>query len=404
MGIVSRFDVPFRDRRAAGACALAGETRRGKCASTLVKQARVIINAAAPLLSHTAHALCVSAAPPQTSPFFSARPRIGESKMMDGGGHTLAGSSLTAGVSPPRLYIFGDSWASADYGDIDTWPELLSARHYAQHGKSINMAQAYCGSDGLDWQLKRLRMDLAASSASGLASAPSALDLAIIHAGGNDLYHATPKALAAIAACGGCCGRLLPPLALRLATNLQTLVEGLIRIGIRRIAIVGVPLTANVPLIARPASGVPGLVSWLGCVMGGCNRVLLAAMHKALEDAQNSTRVALHTAVVLDEARAIDETHATADDAPRLWYDVSHPSQALHAMLADAFEMQLAKALPPPNLTDLMKQQQQWQQHTADDRDWEGDVDNDEGAQGADERDRLLARTPLQRTALRVDD
>ena len=305
------------------------------------------------------------------------------------------------GPHAPRLFIFGDSWASADYGDVDTWPELLSARYYDQHGKSINLAQAYCGSDGLDWQLKRLRMDMAASSASSLATAPSALDLAIIHVGGNDLYHATPKALAAIAACGGCCGRLLPPLALRLAANLQTLVEGLIRIGVRRVVLVGVPLTANVPMIAKPASGVPGLVSCVGCIMGGCNRVLLAAMRKALEDAQTSTRVPLHTAIVLDEARAIDEAHATADDAPRLWHDVSHPSQALHAMLADAFEVQLAKALPPPNVADLMKQQQRRQQHAADDR--KGDVDNDEGMQGTDERDRLLARTPSQRAALQVD-
>ena len=324
---------------------------------------------------------------------YSSRPtRARQRDEQQSHAHPYVASMDTRATShyAPRLLIFGDSWASADYGDIDTWAELLSERCYGN--SSINLAQAYCGSDGLEWQLKRLQMDLASSG----HSATCEDDLAIVHVGGNDLYHATPGALAAIAASGGCCGLLLPPLALRLAENLRVLLEGLMRLGVRRIAVVGVPLTANVPMIARPASGVPGLVSCISCIMAGCNRVLLSAMHKALADAQAATRVDLDIAVVLNEARAIDEAHATAADAARLWHDVSHPSQALHSLLADAFQIQLANALPPRNLAyPACTKQQAAAAAAAEDP---GGEEEEE-----DERGHLLARTPSQRAALQID-
>ena len=86
-----------------------------------------------------------------------------------------------AGNAPIRLLIFGDSWASAEYGDIDTWPELLAERHC--HGHVLNLAQPYAGSDNLDWQIKRLKMLLLARTQVGEEEVLHPEALAIIHSG-----------------------------------------------------------------------------------------------------------------------------------------------------------------------------------------------------------------------------
>ena len=263
-----------------------------------------------------------------------------------------------AGNAPIRLLIFGDSWASAEYGDIDTWPELLAERHC--HGHVLNLAQPYAGSDNLDWQIKRLKMLLLARTQVGEEEVLHPEALAIIHSGGNDLYHASPLALAHVAAVSPCCGRVLPPLAKVLASNLQRCIEGLIELRVCRVALVGVPLTACVPLIAEPAQQLPfptlGTAA-IGLVMCGCNAVLLAAMRQGLADAQRASGVSLEVALCVDEASSINAVCARSRregepgecSSDRMWYDISHPSQALHTALANELHAQLCSALPSPS-------------------------------------------------------
>ena len=271
--------------------------------------------------------------------------------------HQAIRIAQTSAADPIRLLIFGDSWASAEYGDIDTWPELLAERHFS--GRVLNFAQPFAGSNNLDWQLKRLKMMLMASSQGGDGDILHPEALAIVHCGGNDLYHASPYSLAHVAAVSPCCGLVLPPLAKALAANLQSFVEGLIELRVCRVALAGVPLTAHVPMIAAPAQKLPfpnlGAAA-IGLVMRGCNTVLLAAMRAGLEDAQRASGVSLEVGVCVDEASAINAVcarssrrgeqlgkHSSSDP---MWYDISHPSQALHTALADELHAQLSGALP----------------------------------------------------------
>ena len=176
--------------------------------------------------------------------------------------------------------------------------------------------------------------------------------LAIVHVGGNDLYQAEPAEVAAVAASSATCGLLHAPLASTLSANLQRLVEGLIRLGVLRIALVGVPLTASIPLLSQPAERLiqpvqTAAVAAIELLLRGCNRVLLAALRHALNNAQRATGVSLDFALSLDEARAINEACGRHNALGSMWQDVSHPSQALHTALAIEMQGQLKRALMP---------------------------------------------------------
>ena len=267
---------------------------------------------------------------------------------------TWGASSWNASHSPAsdymsssavKLLVFGDSWAKAEGGDVDTWPELLAARHCGR--RSINLALPFASSSHLDYQLRRLDKMLDGGK---LELDPDVL--AIVHCGGNDLHQAEPAAVAAIAASSAACGLLHPPLANTISLNLQQLVEGLIRLGVMRVALVGVPLTACIPLLSQPAERLIEPMQTVAAtaielLMRGCNRVILAALRHALVNAQRTTGVSLDFALALDEARAINDACRRHNALGSLWQDVSHPSQALHTALAIEMQGQLKSALMP---------------------------------------------------------
>lgn len=234
------------------------------------------------------------------------------------------------------LLIFGDSWARD--AALDTWPELLARR---LRWRSANFAVPYSGSADLQRQLRRLHSRLEHSS-----EEVCSLDcVAIVHTGGNDLFHASPAALAAVVASGGCCGALLPEVVRTLASNVRDFLQGLLALGVRHIVLVGVPLTVSMPFIADPVAAVPGALCLSRAVMRGCNAVLIAGLRRALAEAQQrSSDMRVLTGVCLDEAAAIDAAVGAApgDD---WWEDVSHPSQALHEALAGTFERELRCAM-----------------------------------------------------------
>ena len=128
----------------------------------------------------------------------------------------------------------------------------------------------------------------------------------------------------------------------RTERNLQSLIEGLITLGIRRIALSGVPLSARMPFIKEPVEqlNVPGASTAATWLMRWSNRALLSAMRSALDSASTP----LECAVCLDEATAIDEALDCAEST-NMWEDISHPSQALHTALADAFAPMLRVAM-----------------------------------------------------------
>ena len=232
----------------------------------------------------------------------------------------------------PNLLIFGDSWASS-VDCIDTWPELIGQRWRWQ---LLNLAEPHSGSNRLNAQLRTLcESQLARDSI-------TADDIAIIHTGGNDLYFCPPSSLAAVAASGAACSVCPSRVATALSRNLQSLIEGLITLGIRRYALSGVPLSARMPFIKEPVEqlNVPGASTAATWLMRWSNRALLSAMRSALDSASTP----LECAVCLDEATAIDEALDCAEST-NMWEDISHPSQALHTALADAFAPMLRAAM-----------------------------------------------------------
>lgn len=239
----------------------------------------------------------------------------------------------------PALVVFGDSWAnSADH--IHTWPEMLATRW----GRTlINLAMPHSGSDQLHVQQRDLCL-LLSDRCLGED------DLAIIHTGGNDLYFSQPSSLAALALSGPFAGLFASQIGRSLSANVQDLVQGLIKLGVRHIACVGVPLSTKMPFIAKPVAelGAARLALCLArCVMRSSNRALLTAMHAGVADAQRASGINLHTAHCIDEARAIERV-IDADptrDEDTWWEDASHPSQALHTALADVLQVELAHAL-----------------------------------------------------------
>jgi hypothetical protein len=253
------------------------------------------------------------------------------------------------GFDAVRLVVFGDSWAS----DTDCWPEVLAAR---LKWRAENFAVPYAASTALHVQLRRLCTELAAGE-----YVLDAECLAVVHVGGNDLFHSNPAALAAVALAGPCCGALLPTVVRKISQNVKALVEGLMEVGVRRVVLAGVPLSASMPFIAAPAAARAGAVGTYAtrAVMRGCNLVVLAGLRRSLVDAQRGTGAGgeggggarrgphmLRLAVCLDEAAAIDAASMRGINGGNgLWEDESHPTPALHAALATAFAAQLELAL-----------------------------------------------------------
>ena len=256
----------------------------------------------------------------------------------------------------PILLVFGDSWAnSADH--IHTWPELL-ARHWGW--RLINLALPHSGSDALHVQMRDLCHLLAGHPGTTLG----AEDLAIIHTGGNDLYYSQPSSLAAVAITGPFASVFAPHIGRSLSYNVQTLSIGLLNLGVRHIVCCGVPLSVKMPFIAKPVAelGVARLAMCLArCVMRSSNHTLLTAMRTGLTDGQRASGTRLRTAYCINEASAIDRV-IDADPGREecgWWEDQSHPSQALHAALAELLQIELRGVLegsrslltplPPPN-------------------------------------------------------
>lgn len=255
----------------------------------------------------------------------------------------------------PTLLVFGDSWANSSDPTIDTWPEVVARRW---GWRLINLAEPHSGSDGLDRQFMQL------CRASREHPVPfNEHDLAIVHTGGNDLYYSTPSSLAAVALSGPVANVFAPHIGRSLSAHVKALVMGLLELGVRRIACVGVPLSTHMPFIAQPVAelGIPSVLMCLArCVMRSSNRVLLTALRSALADGQRDSGKRLLLSECLDEASAIDrvlEADAPTSQpaeaearrawrASHLWWeDASHPSQALHAALANVMQVQLRAAL-----------------------------------------------------------
>ena len=118
-------------------------------------------------------------------------------------------------------------------------------------------------------------------------------------------------------------------------------------LGVRRVVLCGVPLTPCIPMIGQSIDAVPmfhdPLMGALKALFRGCNSVLLLAMERALRDAQvGEEHRSLEFSTCLDESNAIEAACAAAmPNGPCLWFDESHPSQALHSTLANDLGKQL---------------------------------------------------------------
>ena len=249
----------------------------------------------------------------------------------------------------PNLLFFGDSWASsADM--IETWPELLGRRW---GWRIVNLATPYSGSTGLQEQLLELCRVVKYRPNQPLTDD----DLAIVHTGGNDLYHSGGLALGAIALSGACAGWYAPSAARGISANMQLLVEGLITLGVRRVVLAGVPLSTKMPFLAKPiTASAPWALSFATCVLRGCNATLLAAMQTALSEAERTSGIALHLGTTLDEALALDGIlELPPPPGEDWWEDVSHPSQALHGALAEALQSKLKKAMDTPRMSPNLR-------------------------------------------------
>ena len=242
----------------------------------------------------------------------------------------------TAGA--PSLVVFGDSWAS----NADCWPELLAARF---GWKCINVAAAYSSSEHLISQFHTFEMLHDEDEKASVV-------MAVIHTGGNDLYHCGPLALASVAVYGTCCccgplAQLYEPGVVRgLASNVATLVDLLSDAGVRRVVIAGVPLTSSMPYIANGARALPGGVAAAASIMRRCNALFLASLRRRVSNAKRTQPLDL--VVCLDEALAIDQVVDGPNGPNEAWWDdVSHPSEALHMELAKIFARQIQGEVKP---------------------------------------------------------
>ena len=250
---------------------------------------------------------------------------------------------------PVDLLVFGDSWVKDD--GYDTWAVLL-ARHWGL--RALNVAE----DDSVSADLANQFSDVAARVSSGLELAPDCL--ALVHSGGNDLHFSSPVHLMAVAAAGGVlslgCGTcgMLPSLVHTMSTNVASLVRNLLSLGVRRVALVGVPLTSLMPYIPDAVSslGVPGALTCCDSLMRASNAIILHALQMAMRSAEGraSGGPRLEFGIVIDEAAAIEaimtrEAATDADAAGAFWKDKSHPSDAMHAALAAEVERQIRNGL-----------------------------------------------------------
>lgn len=143
-----------------------------------------------------------------------------------------------------RWLLFGDSWVISD--NSGSWPELVA---WADGGRTLNCAVGHSTSAALDGQLEQAEAVIARSDG-GLHERATA----IVHTGGNDLFFSTASQQASVAAagaalvssCGVCegCALLSPPVR-AFSRRVHALLRGLVRLGLRRFVIAGVPLTAR---------------------------------------------------------------------------------------------------------------------------------------------------------------
>jgi len=173
-------------------------------------------------------------------------------------------------------------------------------------------------------------------------------DVAIVHTGGNDLYHSAPGELAAVVAKGvspSWC--VQSKVCAALASNLTAHAQGLHALGVRKLFLVGVPLVVGMPFIAQGVGETPCALRALGCVMSMSNAALLAAMRHAIVEAQR--RGSWLVATTVDETRVVDGVLRDREPPAGLydlwWQDESHPSQALHDAMADVLLTTLRNAL-----------------------------------------------------------
>ena len=328
------------------------------------------------------------------------------------GGSSLDGVDLVAKPfarePPARLLVFGDSWAAGD-GCTPAWPEVMAER---LGWSTLNFAEGHSCSSGLAEQARSLQRTFALGH-------PLHDDAwAIIHTGGNDLWFAPTREFAAVAAAGvasaACCWRWEPPALLQgIATNVLELATRLRGMGVRNVAFVGIPLTAQMPLIAKLTGSLERLPV-VGAVGGAASARLMAhlnAMHQRALDHARRRFVQIATvggpppaqatppsprtsgagplgvprrrspsfssspalartpsmgtiyekggkvaAVCLDEASAIDAVIARAPHAKpgEWWHDGSHPSAALHDALAAEMLARIRRGGDDPPLPDAV--------------------------------------------------
>ena len=234
-----------------------------------------------------------------------------------------------------RLLVFGDSWAMGER--VDTWPELIAAR---SSGRTVNCAVGHSTSASLSgqWQEALFHLD----EAGGLHEDA----LAIVHTGGNDLYFANPLSLLTLVASGaairlGCYRNYatMSPLLQHIAGNIAALVCSAYKRGVQRFIIAGVPLTTAMPMVRFSAAklGVPGCLAMASSVLGLASAAILASIRGIYEQLERERSAPMPLALVVDETRLIEQalSHSDDDAQHHFWDDATHPSQAMHAVLAD---------------------------------------------------------------------
>jgi hypothetical protein len=279
-----------------------------------------------------------------------------------------------AAPAPPiRLILFGDSWVRDD--SLVTWPELLG--HHLGW-PTVNVALPGSHSGTLTMQADILAAHLQRTHRSLHPDA-----WALVHAGGNDVLHASPTDLLQLIGKAVCCCCCLPcaqiPVIDGPADNVRTLgVRLRERFGVRNMLLVGPPITTCMPLVSRYLMlliGRGAVSTFLGGVaVRRLNALYITRMSAAAAEA--GIRV-----VAVDEAREIEaiaagkassaaatelhtdgsessegnsadggEGHRAALRRPatpdELWADMMHPSQRCHAVLATSMHTYFCRAAP----------------------------------------------------------
>ena len=155
---------------------------------------------------------------------------------------------------------------------------------------TLNFAEEYSCSSGLAEQARSLR-----TFALGHPLHDDAW--AIIHTGGNDLWFAPTREFAAVAAAASrarrAAGGGAPALLQAIATNVLELATAR-GMGVRNVAFVGIPLTAQMPLIAKLTGSLERLpvVGAVGGVLGAADGAPQRVHQRALDHARRFVQIA----------------------------------------------------------------------------------------------------------------